>query len=128
MKDASSRTREKDLVVPALRAIRDNRDLDGILPTGDLAFILRGSITPTPADKEILKGRGDDRLSQVIRNLVSHRTLEKKGLATYHEDLRSGRKGYRLTEIGEAVLLEDAQSRRLSSEIEGQMQLPFNQS
>lgn len=122
------KTREKDLVIPALRAIYKYGDKDGFLLTSVLSKVLRQNIPVRRLDSVILKGRKDDRLSQVIRNLISHRTLEKKGLATYVLDQESGQAGYQLTKIGQEVLIEDAKSGRLSLESEGQLQLPFRQS
>ncbi|BAV49014.1 Uncharacterized protein MLTONO_4111 [Mesorhizobium loti] len=76
------------------------------MPTAELAKKLRQQIEPTEEDLEILQGRNDDRLSQVIRNLVSHRTLERRGLATYYKNLLTGRGHYRLTAMGNRTLNE----------------------
>ncbi|NGO51972.1 hypothetical protein [Allomesorhizobium camelthorni] len=76
------------------------------MTTADLATRLREQIEPTEEDQEKLQGRKDDRLSQVIRNLVSHRTLERRGLATYYKDPRTGRGRYRLTPMGIRTLQE----------------------
>jgi predicted HNH restriction endonuclease len=47
-------------------------------------------LKPEGQDAEILTGRNDTYFSQKVRNLVSHRTLEKKGLATYTKVEGSG--------------------------------------
>ncbi len=44
---------------------------------------LRSSLGPKGKDLAILDGRQDDHFSQKVRNLVSHRTLVKKGFAKY---------------------------------------------
>ena len=94
------RTSENDLINPALRilALAENPEIG--LGTTELAHRLREVLRPTAEDLETLQGRKDDRLSQVIRNLVSHRTLERRGLATYYKDDRTGRAFYRLTSMG----------------------------
>lgn len=70
------------------------------MTTAELARQLRADLNATQEDLEVLQGRKDDRLSQVIRNLVSHRTLERRGLATYYKDERTGFGFYRLTPMG----------------------------
>ena len=62
------------------------------------------TVDPTEEDLMPLKNRTDDRLSQVLRNLISHRTLERKGLATYYRDPITNEGFYRLTEKGRAAL------------------------
>ncbi len=76
------------------------------MPTVELARKLRDQLEPTAEDREILQGRTDDRLSQVIRNLVSHRTLERRGLAIYYKNPITGRGHYRLTAMGNRTLNE----------------------
>lgn len=98
------RTREADLVDPALALIAKYGDEDLGLEISILARKLRELVNPTTADLLPLKGRKDDRLSQVIRNLVSHRTLEKKGLATYRIGESLVRGSYVLTELGKASI------------------------
>lgn len=100
------RTREIDLVIPALKILADSENPEVGIPTVELAKKLRLGTEPTEEDLEILQGRNDDRLSQVIRNLVSHRTLERRGLATYYINPLTGRGHYRLTEMGNRTLNE----------------------
>ena len=102
----SNRTRERDLIIPALKILMEYGADKQLVPTKLLAKELRRVIELSPADRILLKGRNDDRFSQVIRNLVSHRTLEKKGLAVYEIESLSGEQGYKLTDIGVASLLE----------------------
>ena len=96
------RTKESDLIDPALALIAKYGDEELGLEISVLAKKLRQIITPTAEDLLPLKGRKDDRLSQVIRNLVSHRTLEKQGLATYRVGEALTRGSYVLTEIGKS--------------------------
>lgn len=100
----ASRTREINLIMPALRLLKECQDPNQGLSTFDLRRQLRMSIEPTAADLEPLKNRADDRLSQVLRNLISHRTLERKGLATYYRDPITNEGFYRLTKKGAETL------------------------
>lgn len=56
---------------------------------------------PSGHDIEIIAGRADDYFSQKVRNLVSHHTLEKKGLAVH-----KGGKFY-ITKKGEKYCIEN---------------------
>ena len=71
---------ESDLIIPALEVIAEHPD--GI-DTSELLSLLRRQLKPTGDDLEILAGRNDDKFSQKVRNLKSHDTLEKKGLAIF---------------------------------------------
>jgi hypothetical protein len=102
------RTTENDLINPALRLLADAERPEIGLTTAELARQLRNMIQATQDDLESLRGRKDDRLSQVIRNLVSHRTLERRGLATYYKNERTGRAYYRLTAMGFKTLQNPA--------------------
>ncbi len=98
------RIKERDLIAPALRIIAEFGDAEFGLESAVLAKKLRESLQPSQDDLEILEGRKDDRLSQVIRNLVSHRTLEKKGLAKYRKGTAYTRGSYVLTDLGKASI------------------------
>ncbi len=101
------RTSERNLIIPALTVLFNNGGNEHIVETKILTSELRKHINPTHADQELLKGRSDDRLSQVIRNLVSHRTLEKQGLALYQVENESKEKGYKLTKKGIMMLRQN---------------------
>ncbi len=98
----NDRTVEADLIDPSIALIERYGDEESGLEITVLARKLREVIKPTEADLLPLKGRKDDRLSQVIRNLVSHRALEKRGLATYRKGTALTRGSYVLTELGKA--------------------------
>jgi len=98
----NNRTSEADLVDPAVAIIAMFGDVENGLEIAVLGKKLRDAIHPTEFDLLPLKGRKDDRLSQVIRNLVSHRTLERRGLATYRKGEALTRGSYVLTELGRA--------------------------
>jgi 5-methylcytosine-specific restriction enzyme A len=94
----SRRISERDLILPALFCIADVDEIS----TSDLADCLRSLLKPEGEDLEILAGRNDDKFSQKVRNLRSHETLERDGLAIYES---RGRQGYwKITETGKAYL------------------------
>ena len=82
-----TRHSELELVIPALQFIRDN-------PTGvtttDIKNHLIATIHPSREDMDILQGRSDSKISQIVRNLKSHDTLTKHGWVTYQRILGNG--------------------------------------
>ena len=99
-----ARVREKDLIQPVLELIGKYGDPDHGLEIAVISKKLRAVMVLTDDDRKILKGRKDDRFSQVVRNLVSHRTLEKEGLATYRLGGAVTKGSYVLTPKGKARL------------------------
>lgn len=73
---------ESELVLPALETLIKRGQTAGT-GTSELIAALRERLKPEGADLVILKGRQDDHFSQKVRNLVSHNTLVKKGLASH---------------------------------------------
>lgn len=69
---------EKDLIIPTLNIL--SRSPSG-LKTEDLIPILTEELGPEWDDLTILSWRKDNKFSQKVRNLNSHKTLEKKWLA-----------------------------------------------
>lgn len=65
---------EKELIIPALRLIAEQTKG---LSTTELIQLLRQELKPSDKDLEILKGRNDDVFSQKVRNLISHKSIEK---------------------------------------------------
>lgn len=65
---------EKELIIPALRLIAEQTKG---LSTTELIQLLRQELKPSDKDIEILKGRNDDVFSQKVRNLISHKSIEK---------------------------------------------------
>jgi predicted HNH restriction endonuclease len=94
---------ENDLIIPTLNYLLLNKG-DG-LTTSQLIFLLSDELEISGKDAEILTGRKDTYFSQKVRNLVSHRTLESKGLASYRKVARDGL--HKITEKGEKYLLEN---------------------
>jgi len=72
---------EDDIVIPSLYVIRNAED--GTISTTDLIKELRRHLRLSERDKEILQGRKDDRFSQTVRNLVSHKKLVNQGYAEF---------------------------------------------
>ena len=66
---------ESEIIPFALKIIKDNSS--GI-DTQNLIKLLRKNMSPEGEDTIILANRSDDRFSQKVRNLRSHKTLEKK--------------------------------------------------
>lgn len=97
-----ARVRERDLVIPALRAAAAAPN--GEIRTSDLIDVLTEEFAPEGRDAEILEGRHDTYFSQKVRNLVSHResqtSMFTKGYATYH----SASESIRITDEGLAFL------------------------
>jgi hypothetical protein len=98
-----NRIRERDLVLPVVQLIAEFGERDFGLPISEITRQLRKRLPLSDADQAILKGRKDDHFSQVVRNLVSHRTLEKEGLAEYRKGGPFGKGAYVLTLKGRAV-------------------------
>jgi predicted HNH restriction endonuclease len=94
---------ESDLVIPALRLLRDHPEG---LHTSELIEKLKEGLQPSGRDAELLEGRSDTHFSQKVRNLKSHDTLVNLGLATFTD--RAGSKGglHRITAAGLDYLRE----------------------
>ena len=71
---------ENELIPHALYIIKEYPD--GI-DTKNLLIKLREKMKPSGDDLEILANRTDDKFSQKVRNLNSHKTLEKKGYVDF---------------------------------------------
>jgi hypothetical protein len=70
---------ENDLIVPALKLL--DASPSGIVQTSDLIAGLEKTMKPAGEDNAILDGRHDTKFSQKVRNLKSHKTLERYGFA-----------------------------------------------
>jgi len=95
------RIRERDLIIPALRAAAAS---GGEIHMTKLIDKLIEEFDPRGEDAKIIQGRTDSKLSQKIRNLVSHRDSKRSmfslSYATYHSELES----IRITELGRKFL------------------------
>jgi hypothetical protein len=88
---------ESDLIIPALEIIADQPDGIG---TNDLIPLLRRQLKPSGDDLILLANRTDDRFSQKVRNLKSHDTLERRGLARFDDGK------YYATDVGRNLVSE----------------------
>ena len=73
------RVSETELVLPALYFINKEPGIT----TSRLKSLLVDLLKPTGKDAEIAKNRSDTYFEQKVRNLVSHRTLQRLGYAEY---------------------------------------------
>ncbi len=74
---------EKQLVEPSLRIIANHKN--GVT-TQELIEKLRLILKPNGEDTLILSNRADDKFSQKVRNLKSHKSLEKDNWVNFKED------------------------------------------
>lgn len=89
---------ERDLILPALTILDD---ANSEVSTTELSQRLRKVIKPQGDDLDILSRRKDDKFSQKVRNLRSHKTLEEHSYATYES---RGHQGFwMITETGREV-------------------------
>ena len=73
-----TRISETDLILPTLFLLKHSRSG---LSTTQLNPKLRDLLHPSGEDLAILKDRNDTRFDQIVRNLVSHKALSRRGLA-----------------------------------------------
>jgi len=94
---------ERDLILPTLWCLynAENRTLS----TTELQVLLRQIMQPIGEDLEILAGRSDDKFSQKVRNLRSHKTLESFDFARYENRDNNG--FWTITEKGEKILIQE---------------------
>ena len=98
----AGRIRERDLIIPALRAAAG--EPGGEIKTARLIQVLTDEFEPEGRDADILDDRNDTYFSQKVRNLISHRgtstSMFTKGYAIYQEQAES----IRVTDLGRAFL------------------------
>lgn len=96
---------ESDLIIPTLTLLSEH-EREGIT-TSLLIKLLQDELDVSDEDLRILKGRNDTHFSQKVRNLVSHRTLVNKGLATYSSEQKNGL--HKITEAGKQYLRDNTE-------------------
>jgi len=97
------RISERDLHLPTLLLVEKNPEIR----TSELIKELEEIFRPAGEDAEILPGRSDTRFSQLVRNLVSHKSLTRLGYVTFieaEEDERQLGGSFILTEDGREYL------------------------
>lgn len=93
------RISESELIIPALKAIA--QEPEGRILTATLIHKLRARLKPAGLDQAILDNRNDDRFSQKVRNLVSHKTLEKRGFVKkVYQGLQLTNQGWKIATGG----------------------------
>ena len=95
------RVRERDLVIPALRAARDS---GGLITTSQLIEVLEDEFEPSGTDAEVLDGRSDTYFSQKVRNLISHRNNSTSMFTKGYADYDPSSESIRITDAGLAFL------------------------
>jgi predicted HNH restriction endonuclease len=99
MVDKMERITESTLILPALYLIDQQEGIS----TSELIERLEDIFEPTGEDAAILSGRNDTKFSQIVRNLVSHKTLDRTlRFANYEHRDRNGH--FSLTQIGREYL------------------------
>ena len=93
---------ESDLIMPALVYISSKNE--GVL-TSDLIKHLEELLKPEGKDSEIITNRNDTYFSQKVRNLISHRNLAKKNLATY--EIAGSDNLNKITELGKKYIIDN---------------------
>jgi len=89
---------ENQLVVPALIAMYK---AGGSIQTTDLIITIASELTLDDVDLQPLLNRNDEKYTQIVRNLKSHKTLSDLNYAIEIDG------GFRLTNIGEKWLREN---------------------
>lgn len=103
MTETTARIREEDLIQPSLLILAQaERSNHGPVSTAQLKVALKSALDQSLSeeDKAPLKNRNDTKIDQIIRNLVSHRTLTRKELVNQENGLFS------ITEAGKAMVLD----------------------
>lgn len=98
-----TRITEPDLILPALYVIHKQPGIT----TGELIKELREIFNPIGEDAEILRGRNDDKFSQIVRNLVSHHTLDQRLGFTVLRESGSSNATHVLSNEGAVYLYEN---------------------
>ncbi len=106
--DVRQRITERALTIPVLDCLDDQTS--GFMATSDLIAALELSFEPEGEDVEILEGRSDTKFSQIVRNIISHRTSSTNiigaGLVEYDQD----RHGLTITQKGREYLAKHSRS------------------
>ena len=89
---------ENEIIPFALSIIQSHKE--GI-DTKNLIIHLRELMNPYGEDLEILTNRNDDKFSQKVRNLKSHKTLENKGYVKFYNDK------FYITDLGSDFLIKN---------------------
>ena len=92
------RISEADLLIPTLRKLASQPN--GRMSTSQLISELEILMEPTGEDAEILEGRHDTHFSQIVRNMISHKTAVGNIIAEGFAIHLGPRRGLEITEAG----------------------------
>jgi hypothetical protein len=92
------RISEADLLIPTLRKLASQPN--GRMSTSRLIIELETLLEPSGDDAEILEGRHDSHFSQIVRNMVSHKTVPGNIIAEGFAIHLGPRRGLEITEAG----------------------------
>jgi hypothetical protein len=98
MPKKANRISEADLLIPTLRKL--DSQPNGRMSTSRLILDLESVMNPTGEDAEILEGRHDTHFSQIVRNMVSHKTTSGNIIAEGFARHLGPRRGLEITEAG----------------------------
>jgi len=98
-----NRIHETDLLVPVLRLL-DDSPTDSLTMT-DLISMLEERFHPEGADAQMLENRNDTRFSQIVRNIVSHKTTGPNPIARGFVEHLSDQSALRITPEGRKFLV-----------------------
>ncbi len=101
--EITERISERDLIVPCLDYLDDQPD--GFMTTSDLIQALELRFNPDGENAEILANRSDSRFTQIVRNIVSHRTSPTNLIGVGYAEYDKERRGLRITDAGRVYLL-----------------------
>jgi len=101
-----SRITEEQLILPSLYLMENAENKT--ISISELKNNLIAIFKPSGEDAEFAKGRKDSFFTQIVRNLKSHDTLQKLGLASYHPRKVGERSGsFKITNHGKKYLTEN---------------------
>jgi DNA-binding XRE family transcriptional regulator len=99
----NSRIKESDTYLPVLELL--DAAPAGFLKTSEVIFGLDGGYFKVSGeDAEILEGRSDTKFSQIVRNIVSHKTSPKNIIGKGHAEYDKAKRGLRITKEGRLYL------------------------
>ena len=76
------------------------------MKTADLIKALEMMMNPRGEDAEILASRSDTKFSQIVRNVVSHRTTATNLIGMGYVEYDKPKRGLRITRDGRFALVE----------------------
>jgi transcriptional regulator with XRE-family HTH domain len=106
------RVREQDTYLPVLSILDDAPD--GFMRTADLIRALGEWFVLSVEDEEILANRSDTRFSQIVRNIVSHRTSPSNLIGAGWVEYDKAKRGLRITYEGRKHLVAEQMKKEIS--------------